>query len=378
MPQSTPTLDLLESLIACPSITPDDANCQKIISDHLKKIDFQIENMPFGDVKNLWARRGNDGPLFVFLGHTDVVPPGPMDQWDSDPFKPEIRDGFLYGRGAADMKSGVSAFITACDRFIKEHPKHKGSIALLITSDEEAIAVDGTVKVIEELNNRDVKIDWCLVGEASSSKTLGDTVKVGRRGSLHGNLTLKGKQGHVAYPQNADNAIHKSAPILNDLIQSEWDKGNKHFPPTTFQIWDIKGGAGADNVIPGSSQVQFNFRYSTEVTAEALKKRVKSIIDKHTKDYELNWRHSGKPFLTQKGKLIDAVNDSIKSVTGITTELSTAGGTSDGRFVAPTGAEVVEVGPINATIHQVNECVNVSDLEKLSQIYQGILEKLLL
>ncbi len=343
----------------------------------LEAIGFRTEPLRFGEVDNFWARRGTEGPLFVFAGHTDVVPTGPLAQWDSPPFGPEIRDGHLYGRGAADMKGSLAAFVTACERFVANHPDHKGSIGYLITSDEEGPAVDGTVKVIDHLEARNEKIDWCLVGEPSSTERVGDIIKNGRRGSLGCTLTVKGVQGHVAYPHLAENPIHKVAPALAELCSQTWDRGNDYFPPTTFQISNIHAGTGATNVIPGEVEVVFNFRFSTEVTPEQLQQRVEEIFRRHQLDFRLDWNLSGMPFLTPRGELVDALCDAIESTTGYETTLSTSGGTSDGRFIAPTGAQVVELGPLNATIHKVNECVKVADLDALSDIYERSLENLL-
>ncbi|MCW9004752.1 MAG: succinyl-diaminopimelate desuccinylase [Gammaproteobacteria bacterium] len=372
------TISLALELISKSSVTPEDKGCQKLMTDRLRAIHFNIENMRFDDVDNFWARRGNSGPLLAFAGHTDVVPTGPVDKWKVDPFKPQIIDGKLYGRGAADMKGSLAAMITACERFIDEHPDHKGSIAFLITSDEEGPSINGTVKVIEQLENRNEKIDWCLVGEPSSTNKLGDVVKNGRRGSLSGTLTIQGKQGHVAYPHLAENPIHMAAPAIAELSTTQWDNGNEFFPPTTFQISNIHSGTGANNVIPGELQLLFNLRFSTEVTETDLINRIEEIFDKHQLKYELEWSLSGHPFLTPEGQLVDAISKSISEICGYETELSTAGGTSDGRFIAPTGAQVVELGPLNATIHQVNEHVLAEDLETLSALYQRIMEHLLL
>ena len=372
------TISLALDLISRSSVTPDDKGCQKLMIDRLKAIGFDIENMHFDDVDNFWARRGKSGPLFAFAGHTDVVPTGPVDKWKVDPFKPEIIDGYLYGRGAADMKGSLAAMVTACERFIDEHPDHKGSIAFLITSDEEGPSINGTVKVIEQLENRNEKIDWCLVGEPSSTNKVGDVVKNGRRGSLSGTLTILGKQGHVAYPHLAKNPIHLTAPVIAELSTIQWDNGNEFFPPTTFQISNIHSGTGANNVIPGELQLLFNLRFSTEVTETDLKNKIESIFDKHQLNYELEWTLSGQPFLTPEGELVDAISKSIREICGYDTELSTAGGTSDGRFIAPTGAQVVELGPLNATIHQVNEHVLAADLDTLSALYKRIMEHLLL
>jgi succinyl-diaminopimelate desuccinylase len=370
------TLELSIDLISRDSVTPEDKGCQQLLADRLSAIGFEIEHLRFGDTDNLWARRGQSGPLFAFAGHTDVVPTGPLEKWSSDPFKPEIRDGMLYGRGAADMKGSIAAFVTACERFVSENPEHDGSIAFLITSDEEGPATGGTVKVIETLEARNEKIDWCLVGEPSSTSKVGDIVKNGRRGSLNGRLTIKGKQGHIAYPHLANNPIHLAVPALTELCSIEWDQGNEDFPPTSFQISNINAGTGVTNIIPGTTDVIFNFRYSTEVTHEELQSGVETILEKHGLDYDLKWELSGKPFRTASGALVEAVKTAIKSTTGYNTELSTSGGTSDGRFIAPTGAQVVELGPINDTIHQINECVAVADLDTLSDIYEKVLSHL--
>jgi len=371
------TLQLLTGLIAKPSVTPDDRGCQQLLIERLSAIGFECETLIFEDVTNLWARRGNSAPLLAFIGHTDVVPTGPLDQWHSDPFKPEIRDGMLYGRGAADMKSGIAAMVTACERFVKDRPDHHGSIALLITSDEEGPALNGTLRVIETLEARGEKIDWALVGEPSSSNQLGDVVKNGRRGSIGATLTVHGVQGHVAYPHLADNPVHRVMPALTELCEREWDQGNESFPATSFQISNINAGTGVDNVIPGQVEVNFNLRYSTELDHQQIIDTTETILKKHGLDYSIDWRHSGYPFLTAEGELVEAAKQSIKAITGLDTELSTAGGTSDGRFVAPTGAQVLELGPVNASIHKINEHVRVSDLDRLSEIYQGILAKLL-
>ena len=371
------TLQLLTELIAKPSVTPDDRGCQILLIDRLSAIGFECETLIFEDVTNLWARRGNSAPLLTFIGHTDVVPTGPLDQWHSDPFKPEIRDGLLYGRGAADMKSGIAAMVTACERFVKDRPDHHGSIALLITSDEEGPALNGTLRVIETLEARGEKIDWALVGEPSSSNQLGDVVKNGRRGSIGATLAVHGVQGHVAYPHLADNPVHRVMPALTGLCEREWDQGNESFPATSFQISNINAGTGVDNVIPGQVEVNFNLRYSTELDHQQIIDTTETILKKHGLDYNIDWRHSGYPFLTAEGELVEAAKQSIKAITGLDTELSTAGGTSDGRFVAPTGAQVLELGPVNASIHKINEHVKVSDLDRLSEIYQGILVKLL-
>ncbi|RTZ67228.1 MAG: succinyl-diaminopimelate desuccinylase [Aquificaceae bacterium] len=371
------TLEFTKALISRASVTPDDKGCQQLLIDHLEPLGFIAEKMRFDDVDNIWLRKGSQSPLFCFAGHTDVVPTGPVSDWDSHPFKPEIRDGLLYGRGTADMKGSIAAFTIAASRFVKKYPNHKGSIAYLITSDEEGPAHNGTVKVIETLEARNEKIDWCLVGEPSSSKKVGDTVKNGRRGSLGCKLTIIGKQGHVAYPHLANNPIHLTAPMLAELVAMEWDMGNDFFPPTTFQVSNYNSGTGATNVIPGTADIIFNFRFSTEVTAEELQQGVEDLLKKHQLEYDIEWNLSGLPFLTAEGELVAAAVKSIKKVTGIQTELSTSGGTSDGRFIAPTGAQLLELGPINATIHQVNEYVSVDDLDTLEEIYFQMLVELL-
>ncbi|MGD2138492.1 MAG: succinyl-diaminopimelate desuccinylase [Gammaproteobacteria bacterium] len=371
------TIELAKTLIERPSVTPDDAGCQPLIAERLQAIGFSIESLRFGEVDNLWARHGSGTPLFVFAGHTDVVPPGPLADWDTDPFTASIRDGCLYGRGAADMKSSIAAMVTACERFIGQHAGHRGSIAFLLTSDEEGPSVDGTVKVIEHLKARGEQIDWCLVGEPSSREHTGDVIKNGRRGSLNGVLHVHGQQGHVAYPQLADNPVHRAAAALAELVALEWDAGDAHFPPTTFQISNINAGTGADNVIPGELRILFNLRFSMQSTPESIQSRVHALLDRHELDYRIDWKISGLPFITPAGELVDAVRRAIHSVSGIETELSTSGGTSDGRFIAPTGAEVVELGPVNATIHKTNECVNLAGLDTLSSIYQRIIEILL-
>ncbi|MEO5572960.1 MAG: succinyl-diaminopimelate desuccinylase, partial [Gammaproteobacteria bacterium] len=371
------TLELLKDLIARRSLTPDDAGCQQSIAMRLQALGFKIEHLRFGDVDNLWARRGTQAPLFAFAGHTDVVPTGPLDQWHSDPFTPTLRDGYLYGRGAADMKGGIAAMVTAVERFVKEHPNHQGSIAFLITSDEEGPSVNGTVKVIEHLEARNEKIDWCVIGEPTCVNTVGDTIKNGRRGSLTGKLIVHGTQGHVAYPHLAANPIHLFSNALADLCAQSWDQGNEFFPPTTFQISNMHAGTGADNVISGDLEIVFNFRFSTEVTPEQLKARVESLLNKHELKYDLDWRLSGHPFLTPKGALVHAARAAIKEVAGIETDLSTSGGTSDGRFIAPTGAQVMELGVVNASIHKLNECVHVAELDTLSAIYERMIKNLL-
>lgn len=370
-------LTLAQDLISRESVTPLDEGCQQLMADRLSAKGFVIESMVFDDTTNMWARRGNSGPVFCFAGHTDVVPVGDLNRWHTPPFDPVVIDGYLHGRGAADMKGSLAAMLVATERFVDKHPDHNGSIAFLITSDEEGPFINGTTRVIDTLEARNEKITWALVGEPSSTHKLGDIVKNGRRGSLTGNLTVKGIQGHVAYPHLADNPIHNAAPALDELARMKWDNGNEFFPPTSFQIANINGGTGASNVIPGSLEVMFNFRYSTEVTAEELIKRVLNILDAHGLDYEISWIFNGLPFLTGEGPLLDATRDAIKQVTGTDTDPQTTGGTSDGRFIAPTGAHVIELGPVNATIHKVNECVKVADLEQLALCYEVILEKLL-
>lgn len=374
---SSATLDLSLELLRQPSVTPVDHTCQPIMADRLAKAGFNIENMRFEDVDNLWARRGTESPVFCFAGHTDVVPTGSLDAWGSDPFQPEIRDGKLYGRGSADMKTALAAMVVASERFVAKHPNHKGSIAFLITSDEEGPSINGTVKVVETLEARNEKITWCLVGEPSSTNKLGDIIKNGRRGSLNAKLTVKGKQGHVAYPHLAVNPIHTASKAIAELCETVWDNGNEYFPATSFQISNINSGTGATNVVPGTMTTLFNFRYSTEVTADELKVRTLEILDRHNVDYDIEWTLSGLPFLTPVGELVNAAKKAILNVNAVESELSTSGGTSDGRFIAPTGAQVLELGVLNATIHQVNEHVNVDDLEPLSEIYEQILENLL-
>jgi succinyl-diaminopimelate desuccinylase len=373
----TATLALLQDLIRRPSVTPKDEGCLEVIAARLTPLGFKAERMDFADTQNIWLRRGEDKPLLVFLGHTDVVPPGPLDKWHSPPFEPTIRDGKLYGRGTADMKGGIAAFTTAVERFIAEHPKHQGSIAVMLTSDEEGIATNGVVKVVEVLEARNEKIDWCLVGEPSSDQRIGDVIRVGRRGSLNGKLTIKGIQGHVAYPDLAENPIHRFAPALKELTDEVWDNGNSNFPPTSFQVANINAGTGAENIIPGHLEVQFNLRFSTELNEALIKQRIHAILDKHGLNYDITWRLSGNPFLTTGGELIAAAHAAIKSVTGYETQDDTGGGTSDGRFIAPTGAQVIELGALNESIHKINENIAIDDLEVLSVIYQQILNTLL-
>ncbi len=374
----SPTLSLALDLLARRSITPEDAGCQQLMGERLAPLGFSQEWLQFGETTNSWIRRGHEAPLLVFAGHTDVVPPGNEDEWRSPPFTPTLDQGVLTARGAADMKGSLAAMVTACERFVSRHPEHKGSIAFLVTSDEEGDAHDGTVRVVETLEARNEKMDWCLVGEPTSSQKLGDMIKNGRRGSLSGTLHIQGVQGHVAYPHLAKNPIHAAAPALAELAAIEWDRGNAFFPATSFQISNIHAGTGANNVIPGTLDVLFNFRFSTEVTADQLKQQVEALLTRHGLDYRLHWHLSGNPFLTEPGALVDAARSAIRTVTGLETELSTSGGTSDGRFIAPTGAQVIELGPINASIHKVNECVGSQELDQLSAIYEQILEQLLL
>jgi len=371
------TLDLTVELIRRPSVTPDDAGCMDLIAARLEPFGFKTEWLNFGDTKNIWLKRGESAPLLVFLGHTDVVPAGPAEDWLSPPFEPTVRDGRLYGRGAADMKSGVAAMTTALARFADRHPGHKGSVALLLTSDEEGAAANGVVKVMEVLQNRNEKIDWCLIGEPSSFVSLGDVIRIGRRGSLCGALRVFGVQGHVAYPDKAENPIHRFAPALLELTGEVWDEGNEYFPPTSFQISNIQAGTGAENVIPGRLDILFNFRFSTALTEDRIKQRVHAILDKHGFRYELNWRLSGAPFLTTRPELIEATRQALETVLKQSARLDTGGGTSDGRFVAPTGAQVVELGPINGSIHKVNEHVSIEDIDRLSEVYEQVLVNLL-
>ena len=373
----TATLALTKQLIAEASVTPDDKNCQAILAERLQKIGFTIEAMNFNDTQNIWARRGNSAPLLCFAGHTDVVPSGPEEKWTSPPFEPTERDGKLYGRGTADMKTSIAAFVTACERLVAEHPEHSGSIALLITSDEEGDAHDGTTKVVDALKARGETIDYCIVGEPTAVNRLGDTIKNGRRGSLSGNLTIKGKQGHIAYPHLAVNPVHTFAPALAELVATQWDKGNAYFPATGFQISNIQGGTGATNVIPGSLNVKFNFRFSTESTDSGLKQRVHEILDKHGLDYDLQWSLSGQPFLTKAGELTQVAQAAIAEVCGISAELSTSGGTSDGRFIKAIARELIELGPVNASIHQIDEHIELAAVPELSAVYQNIMKRLL-
>ena len=371
------TLELAKQLVSRKSLTPMDDGCLDIIGARLALLDFSLEKMRHGEVDNLYARRGHASPLVCFAGHTDVVPTGPVNKWDSDPFIPTVRDGMLFGRGAADMKGSLAAFVTAIEKFVAAHPRHRGSIALLLTSDEEGVAVDGTVRVVEVLKARKEKLDYCIVGEPTAVSVLGDTIKNGRRGSLSGTLTVKGVQGHIAYPHLVKNPIHLAAPAIAELAATTWDNGNEYFPPTSWQISNIHGGTGVTNVVPGTVEILFNFRFSTASTVDDLQQKVRAILDKHGLEYELKWEFSGKPYLTPRGDLVDAVSAAIKQVQGIESELSTSGGTSDGRFIADICPQVLEVGPVNATIHKLNECVAVEDLAALSEIYYLTLVKLL-
>ena len=371
------TLDLAKSLISQASITPDDKGCQSIMIERLKKIGFEVHSLKFADVDNFWATRGSSGPIFAFAGHTDVVPAGNEDEWNTVPFEPTIKDGYLYGRGAADMKGGLAAMVTATESFVKDNPNHKGTIAFLITSDEEGVAINGTVKVIDYLKENNQKIDYCLLGEPSSTSVTGDVIKNGRRGSLNGVINVNGKQGHVAYPHLAKNPIHLFSQALSDLCSQEWDSGNEYFPATSFQVSNIHSGDGVTNVIPGKAKIMFNFRYSTETTKEELMAKVHEILDNHKIDYTIDWSHSGYPFLTPVGDLVSACVSAVEETKDITPELSTSGGTSDGRFIAQEGTQIVELGPVNATIHQVNESILVEDLEDLSHIYSKVLSKIL-
>ena len=370
-------LDLAIELIRRPSVTPNDAGCQEVLIERLRPLGFEVECLKFGDVDNFWARRGNAAPVFVFAGHTDVVPAGAKERWSFDPFSPVVRDGYLFGRGAADMKGSLAAIVVACERFISRFPEHSGSLAFLVTSDEEGRAVDGTARVLETLAERNERFDWCLVGEPSSSERLGDVIKNGRRGSLHGWLRVVGTGGHVAYPHLARNPVHAFAPALSELCTVTWDHGTKHFSPTGFQVTNMRGESGAENVIPGDLEVTFNFRFSSTLSEQSIQARVSEILDRHRLDYSLDWRLSGKPFITEKGALLEATTRAVEDVTGRPPELSTTGGTSDGRFIAQTGAQVVELGPVNKTIHKVNECVQVGELSTLCEIYERVLQSLL-
>lgn len=372
-----PTLALTRDLIACPSVTPTDAGCLDMIAARLAPLGFECVRLPSNDVDNLWAVRGAHGPCLAFAGHTDVVPPGPLDAWTRPPFEPQVVDGKLWGRGAADMKGSLAAMVVAVERFVAAHPGHDGRIAFMLTSDEEGPATDGTVRIVRHLRDHAIPVDWCIVGEPSSDRRLGDTVRVGRRGSLNGRLTVRGVQGHVAYPDRADNPFHRALPALAELAARRWDAGNAFYPPTSFQISNVHTGTGAENVIPGVMEVLFNFRYCTEQTEAGLKAAVHELLDRHGLDYQLAWHLSGAPFLTVGGKLVDAVQKVLAAELDVRPELSTGGGTSDGRFIAPLGVEVVELGPINASIHKIDEWVNVDELEQLARVYQGILTELL-
>ncbi|EHA1125152.1 succinyl-diaminopimelate desuccinylase [Vibrio navarrensis] len=373
----SPVLALTKDLISRQSVTPEDAGCQDVMIERLQALGFEIERMVFEDTTNFWARRGSEAPLFAFAGHTDVVPAGKLDQWHTPPFEPTEKDGYLYGRGAADMKGSLAAMVVATERFIAQHPDHKGSIGFLITSDEEGPFINGTVRVVETLMARNENIDMCIVGEPSSTAIVGDVVKNGRRGSITGDLTVKGTQGHVAYPHLADNPVHKSLLAIHELATTEWDQGNEFFPPTSFQIPNVQAGTGASNVIPGEFHVQFNLRFSTELNNDAIVERVTSTLNRYDLNYDLKWTFNGDPFLTDTGALLDAVVAAVDEVNQTKPALLTTGGTSDGRFIARMGGQVVELGPVNATIHKVNECVKINDLEKLTDMYQKTLEHLL-
>lgn len=374
----TDTLELTKELVRRESTTPEDAGCMDLIAARLEPLGFDTEWLNFGDTKNIWLRRGEAEPLFVFLGHTDVVPPGPREEWGSPPFEPEVRGGVLYGRGVADMKSSIAAIVTALERFLARHPNHRGSIAVLLTSDEEGVGANGVVKVIEVLKGRGERIQWCLVGEPSSFQSLGDVIRVGRRGSLCGVLRVFGVQGHVAYPEKAENPIHRFAPALAELTAEVWDAGNAHFPPTSFQVSNIHAGTGAENVIPGRLEAQFNFRFSTALSEAEIKHRVATILDRHGLKYELSWRLSGPPFLTTEAELVEAIQKALEQVTGRRARPDTGGGTSDGRFIAPTGAQVVELGPLNGSIHKIDEHTPVADIDTLSRVYEQVLINLLI
>ncbi|WP_312242726.1 succinyl-diaminopimelate desuccinylase [Pantoea sp.] len=371
-----PVIELTQQLIRRPSLSPDDAGCQALLIARLEAMGFQVEPMNIGDTQNFWATRGQ-GETLAFAGHTDVVPAGDVNRWINPPFEPAIRDGMLFGRGAADMKGSLAAMVVAAERFVAANPHHKGRLAFLITSDEEASAANGTVKVVERLMARNERLDYCLVGEPSSTEIVGDVVKNGRRGSITANLTIHGVQGHVAYPHLADNPVHRAMPALNELVATEWDQGNEFFPPTSMQIANVQAGTGSNNVIPGEFFVQFNFRFSTELTDQAIREQVEALLDRHQLRYTIDWKLSGQPFLTSRGKLVDAVVNAVAHYNEIKPQLLTTGGTSDGRFIARMGAQVVELGPVNATIHKINECVRASDLQLLSRMYQRIMEQLI-
>ena len=372
-----PVQALTEALIARPSTTPADAGCLELIGERLEKLGFALERIDAGGVSNLWARRGKDAPLVCFAGHTDVVPTGPLAQWHSDPFTPTIRDGMLYGRGAADMKSSLAAFVVAIERFVGENAKHRGSVALLLTSDEEGDAIDGTIRVVEALKARNERPDYCIVGEPTCVDRLGDTIKNGRRGSLSARLIVKGVQGHVAYPEKVRNPIHLAAPAMAELVAEKWDEGNEYFPPTSCQISNIHAGTGATNVVPGNLELLFNFRFSTASTAESLQARVHAILDRHKLEYEIRWTLGGKPFLTPRGRLVEVFSAAIAEATGVTPQLSTTGGTSDGRFIVDICPEVVEFGPVNASLHKIDEHIALTELEPLARAYEGVLKRLL-
>ena len=373
-----PVIELALELIRRASVTPEDSGCQQLIAERLEKIGFRAKHMCFDEVDNLWITHGDGAPSLIYVGHTDVVPTGPLGNWTSDPFQPEIRDGCLYGRGAADMKGSIASMVTAMERFVTDHADHRGTIGMLITSDEEGPAVNGTRRVVDYLNANNTRIDWCLVGEPTCTRKLGDVIKNGRRGSLGADLHVYGVQGHVAYPQHASNPVHLVSPALAELANTTWDNGNEFYPPTSFQVSNINAGTGADNVIPGHVDIMFNFRFCTESTHEELRNRVEAILDKHQLSYDIEWKLSGEPFLTPRGKLLDTVIAAVREVAGIEPEISTSGGTSDGRFIAPTGAEVIELGPVNCTIHKIDESVEVDDLLTLSEIYEQILQKSML
>ena len=374
----TDTVDFTQALIRRASVTPDDAGCQSLLTDRLQAAGFRIENMPFGEVSNFWARHGDSGPVFCFAGHTDVVPPGALEEWNTEPFSAEVKDGVLYGRGAADMKASLAAMVDAATEFVTKHPDHNGSIAFLITSDEEGRARDGTKKVMEFLDKRGDYIDWCVIGEPSCNDRLGDVIRIGRRGSLSGMLTVNGKQGHVAYPHLANNPIENFAPVLADLYSRELDQGNEYFPASSFQVVEIESGAGAPNVTPGTLSARFNIRYSTVWTHQQLQKFIEDLLDSHQLDYSLEWHLSGEPFFTPAAALASATRDAAREITGIEPEFSTGGGTSDGRFIAPSGTHVVEFGPVNSTIHKVNEKIAVEDIDAIRRVYLSILERMML
>ncbi len=376
-PAPEPTVELACELVSRPSVTPRDEGCQALVAARLAPLGFRIRTLDRGAVANLWAERPGDGPRLLLLGHTDVVPPGPGELWRFPPFEPTRQDGFLFGRGTADMKGSLAAMVTACERFLARHPRPRGTLALLLTSDEEGPARDGVRQVAKLLRREGVRIDWCLVGEPTSEQTLGDTVKNGRRGSLNARLEIRGVQGHVAYPEQSVNPIHRACPALAELVREPWDEGSEHFPPSSLQISNIHAGTGAVNVVPGSLEARFNVRYSPRLTAPAIRARVEAILERHRLDYRIDWQHSGEPFLTEEGPLVEAALGAVRAVTGVTPRLSTSGGTSDGRFIAPLGAQVVELGPVNDTIHQIDERVRIDDLPALSRIYENVLERLL-